>query len=158
MKTPARYISTVVLVVGIFFAGYGANRQKDPNVASAAEVETVKDYVCGMDVDPKSPGTLKTQYKGKTYFFCSEHCKKGFEANPEKYIPKKADSAEAAQAKDLVCGMNVDPKSPNTFKTQYKGKTYYFCSEHCKKSFEQNPAQYIGKMANSDAHGMHMPE
>jgi len=29
-------------------------------------------------------------------------------------------------AKDPVCGMNVNEKSA-TFKSEYKGKTYYFC-------------------------------
>lgn len=36
----------------------------------------VKDLVCGMDVDPKAPSTLKVQHDGQTYYFCSEHCKK----------------------------------------------------------------------------------
>jgi YHS domain-containing protein len=43
-----------------------------------------------MDVDPQSSKTLKAQYKGKTYYFCSEMCKKSFEANSDKYIPKEA--------------------------------------------------------------------
>ena len=95
----------------------------------AEKAKPVKDLVCGMDVDPKSPNTLKTQYKGETYYFCCEHCKKSFEANPEKYIPKKTAAAKVEKAKDLVCGMDVDPNSADVMKTQYKGKTYYFCSE-----------------------------
>jgi YHS domain-containing protein len=51
--------------------------------------------------------------------------------------------------------MDVDPNSPDVFKTQYKGKTYYFCSEHCKKSFEANPGKYVQKtMATHDIAGM----
>lgn len=46
--------------------------------AKAAEI----DPVCGMEVDPaKAAG--KSEYKGKTYFFCSDHCKKTFDSNPE---------------------------------------------------------------------------
>ncbi len=57
--------------------------------------------------------------------------------------------------KDLVCGMDVDPKSPDVFKTQYEGETYYFCSELCKKSFEANPGKYVQKkMAAPDMNGM----
>jgi Cu(I)/Ag(I) efflux system membrane fusion protein len=49
-----------------------------------------KDPVCGMEVDPKAPDAIKTEHHGKTYYFCSDHCKKSFEANPEKYLTKKS--------------------------------------------------------------------
>ena len=43
-----------------------------------------KDPVCGMDVDEqKAPA--RTEYKGKTYYFCAPACKVAFDANPEKY-------------------------------------------------------------------------
>ncbi len=44
-----------------------------------------KDPVCGMDVDPKS-AAAQSDYKGKTYYFCAEGCKKAFEKEPEKYV------------------------------------------------------------------------
>ena len=44
--------------------------------------------------------------------------------------------------KDPVCGMAVDPKTA-TQKTQYEGKTYYFCCPGCKQAFETNPRQYV---------------
>ena len=48
----------------------------------------VKDPVCGMDVDPvKAAG--KSEHKGKVYYFCSEHCKKRFDANPEAILGQK---------------------------------------------------------------------
>ena len=60
--------------------------------------------------------------------------------------------------KDLVCGMDVDPNSPNTLKIQYGGKTYYFCSELCRKSFEANPGQHVQKeMAAQDGKGKREP-
>jgi membrane fusion protein, copper/silver efflux system len=60
--------------------------------------------------------------------------------------------------KDLICGMNVDPNSPHTLKTQHGGKTYYFCSELCKKSFEANPGQHVQKeMAAQDGKGKRDP-
>lgn len=46
--------------------------------------------------------------------------------------------------KDPVCGMSVDPKT-DTIKSVYQGKTYYFCSLGCKKSFEQDPGKYVSK-------------
>ena len=44
---------------------------------------------------------------------------------------------------DPVCMMTVDEKTAK-FKSEYKGKTYYFCAPGCKKSFEDNPAKYVG--------------
>ncbi len=45
-------------------------------------------------------------------------------------------------AKDLVCGMMVDEKSPPA-RLNYKGKDYYFCSEGCKHLFEKQPERYL---------------
>lgn len=42
---------------------------------------------------------------------------------------------------DPVCGMDVDPKTA-TYKSEYKGKMYYFCSPGCKKDFEKEPQMY----------------
>ena len=28
----------------------------------------------------------KSEYKGNTYFFCSEECKKAFDKDPERYV------------------------------------------------------------------------
>jgi YHS domain-containing protein len=44
-------------------------------------------------------------------------------------------------AKDLVCGMNVDEKTA-ILKSEYAGKTYYFCSQSCKEVFEKNPKRF----------------
>ncbi len=41
-----------------------------------------------------------------------------------------------------VCGMDL---SPNTgIKSEYKGQTYYFCSENDKKEFDKRPQVYAG--------------
>ena len=44
--------------------------------------------------------------------------------------------------KDVVCGMDVDPKKA-AGQSVYEGKTYYFCSPACKQKFEANPSQYV---------------
>ncbi|MFB0522412.1 MAG: YHS domain-containing protein [Candidatus Bathyarchaeia archaeon] len=44
-------------------------------------------------------------------------------------------------AKDLVCGMEVNEETAK-YKTEHKGKTYYFCAPGCKKAFETNPQKY----------------
>jgi YHS domain-containing protein len=59
-----------------------AGEQAQP--AKAVEI----DPVCGMEVDPaKAAG--KSEYQGKTYFFCSDHCKRAFDANPEIALNKQ---------------------------------------------------------------------
>jgi len=42
------------------------------------------DPVCRIEVDEKS--AIKTEYKGKTYYFCAPGCKFLFEKDPEKYL------------------------------------------------------------------------
>ncbi len=44
-------------------------------------------------------------------------------------------------AKDPVCGMKIDEKKAAA-KSDYKGKTYHFCSISCKKAFDDNPAKF----------------
>ena len=45
----------------------------------------VKDPVCGMTVDP-ADAVASYQYRGTTYWFCSAHCQKKFEAAPGTYL------------------------------------------------------------------------
>ncbi len=42
---------------------------------------------------------------------------------------------------DPVCGMEVS--TATRFKTVYKGKVYYFCSDPCRRSFEKDPERYL---------------
>ncbi len=57
-------------------------------------------------------------------------------------------------AKDPVCGMDVDEKSA-AGKSDYQGKTYYFCSAGCKASFDKNPDQYVSASAAPGSHEHH---
>jgi len=41
--------------------------------------------VC-VDVTDKTP---RTEYNGKTYYFCSDACREAFLKKPEKYLPKR---------------------------------------------------------------------
>jgi len=49
---------------------------------------TVKDLVCGMDVDEKK-AAAKSEYQGQSYYFCSPGCKAAFDKEPVKYANKK---------------------------------------------------------------------
>jgi Cu+-exporting ATPase len=45
---------------------------------------TVKDPVCGMEIDP-STAAASEEYEGQTYYFCSKSCHDSFMAEPDKY-------------------------------------------------------------------------
>lgn len=49
---------------------------------------TVKDPVCGMDVNPAT-AKHRHEHDGETYFFCSGGCKEKFAADPVKYLEKR---------------------------------------------------------------------
>ncbi len=44
------------------------------------------DPVCGMQIEQEKAAG-KAEYQGATYWFCSESCRKKFEADPAKYAP-----------------------------------------------------------------------
>jgi len=48
--------------------------------------------------------------------------------------------------KDPICGMTLNAKTAQ-FKSEHMGKTYYFCSQMCKATFDKNPAKYIGEQS-----------
>jgi Cu+-exporting ATPase len=46
-----------------------------------------------------------------------------------------------AEVGDPVCGMKVNPQTAAA-SMEYKGNTYYFCSQACHERFMKNPAKY----------------
>ncbi len=50
-----------------------------------------------------------------------------------------------SREKCLVCSMAVGTE----IKSEYKGHTYYFCTESDKKTFLGNPEKYVGKAARA---------
>ena len=92
--------------------------------------ETMKDPVCGMDVDETD---LPHEHEGRTYRFCNPKCRDKFKADPEHYLDGKKDDAPAAAAAAGVkytcpmhpeivqdgpgtcpiCGMALEPAAPS---------------------------------------------
>jgi YHS domain-containing protein len=67
----------------------------DPHRQGGAE--TVKDPVCGMDVDPAT-SKHQTDHAGRAFHFCSDGCKAKFEADPARYLADKPEPhAETGQ-------------------------------------------------------------
>lgn len=55
----------------------------------------------------------------------------------------KTNPKEMSQmVKDVVCGMDIDPKEA-AGQSEYQGKTYYFCGLGCKRKFDGDPQQYV---------------
>jgi Cu+-exporting ATPase len=51
------------------------------------------DHVCDMEVDERT-APARSEYAGDQYYFCSEECKKKFDADPDKYVSR----SEAGQS------------------------------------------------------------
>ena len=94
-----------------------------------ASAGTVKDPVCGMDVDP-SKSEHHAQHDGHDYHFCSAGCKTKFVADPEHYLTgKRQDVADNLPAGTIytcpmhpeirqegpgscpICGMALEPET-----------------------------------------------
>ncbi len=113
----------------------------------------VKDPVCGMAVDPATTAH-HAEHVGEMFHFCSAGCRTRFIADPAKYLSagappaakggcgcgSKAPSA-AATAKDLVCGMSVDPTA-TSHHAEHAGDVFYFCSAGCRTKFIADPDKY----------------
>ena len=84
----------------------------------------VVDPVCGMTVDPENAAG-SYEYKGKTYYFCAQHCLHRFAKDPEGFLnptaPKPATKAQQytcpmhpeitrdAPGSCPICGMALEP-------------------------------------------------
>ena len=52
---------------------------------------------------------------------------------------------------DLVCGMEVDPKTAE-YSSIFQGKKYYFCSPGCKRDFDKEPNMYVQAVVPKNEH------
>ena len=57
---------------------------REQETAKEEEMATVKDVVCGMEIDPKN-AAAQMEHQGKTYHFCSSDCHDKFKAEPDNY-------------------------------------------------------------------------
>ena len=56
--------------------------------------------------------------------------------------------AQVQHQTDPVCGMLVNPDAAAA-QVAYQGTTYYFCSDGCRRGFEDHPSRYASR--GSDA-------
>lgn len=92
--------------------------------------QTVKDLVCGMDVDPATTAH-HTRHDGGDYHFCSDGCRRKFIADPQRYLDPSSHVAAPVPAGTLftcpmdpqivqegpgtcpICGMALEPMMPS---------------------------------------------
>lgn len=134
---------------------------------------TATDPVCGMEVSTDS--ALRAAVEGRSYYFCSARCQSAFLAAPNRYTRPQAVAAQPPvqhshhhaslhihakdggagatvskkpakdMAKDPICGMVVDKAT--ALKAERAGRTYYFCSVGCQRTFE-SPETELKSMRN----------
>ena len=54
------------------------------------------DPVCMMDIDSET-AEAQSQYEGETIYFCSEECKRIFDADPEPYLDEIETAGDRAR-------------------------------------------------------------
>lgn len=95
MKHLFAAVAVTVMASSAAFAQHGGDASAKP-AAKAAKKEVCAVMGDKFDVNAK---TLKSTYKGKTYYFCCPGCKPTFDKNPEKYAKAAKPAAPAKSAK-----------------------------------------------------------
>jgi Cu+-exporting ATPase len=88
-----------------------------PTLPSLPPPGTVKDLVCGMNVDP-ARAKYKTAHEGQDYFFCAAGCLEKFGRDPEKYLSGGAHEAmeptlPAGKVVEYTCPMDPEIVRPS---------------------------------------------
>ena len=113
----------------------GARFVEDGNLASAGGLSSgidlalrVVERYYGRDVAQKTAYNM--EYQGQGWMNADSN---------QVYAAAPVSTAEHPLCP--VCGMDVDPKTDP--KSVYKGKTYYFCSDDDKKTFDAAPDKFV---------------
>jgi YHS domain-containing protein len=100
---------------------------------------------CKNEMD-KDAAKFKVEYKGKTYYFCSEECKAAFEKDPEKYAACGEGDACCEAKVSYVCPMkqcNVKTDKPGKCpKCGMELKKVVEEGACCKKDMEKHQHQH----------------
>src|SRR5665213_164670 len=76
---------------------------------AAAAAETVKDPVCGMDVDPRT-SKHRAHHDGKAFHFCSGRCKAKFETDPRRYLADRGKPVAESTPDDALYTCPMHPE------------------------------------------------
>ena len=99
-----------------------------PSISRNMDSEkTVKDPVCNMDVVPAT-ARGSSEYKGQTYYFCSQSCVQRFNADPEKYLAPKPPASQIVQIGGITRpSASKRNLAPAIHQQSAKGSVTYVC-------------------------------
>jgi Cu+-exporting ATPase len=72
----------------------------------------------------------------------------GIRTNADAHNSAFATFRRIVMARDPVCGMEIE-ENDAAGKSDYDGKTYYFCCPSCKRIFDKEPAKYVKNVLDS---------
>jgi Cu+-exporting ATPase len=89
---------------------------RPPSKELRKELSVAIDPVCGMTVD-EATAPAKTEYGGRTYYFCAPGCKRRFEADPE-HIVRSGPQGMPKPSVQMVSLGTLRPKPPGAAATR----------------------------------------
>jgi len=126
-------------------------------IASPAKAEKIVQFLVGRGAVPealsrvKAPAGLDIRALGPEGIAISILAEIILIRRSGKPLHRNRPRSEASapiHAVDPICGMTVDPGSARHI-SEYKGRTYYFCSAGCKNEFDKQPETHMGPSAPS---------
>jgi Cu+-exporting ATPase len=94
---------------------------------------TVRDPICGMTVDPAGPKGGSLEHAGRTYYFCSDHCRGQFADDPSPHLNTTCP----------VCGRPLEPASAPA--SEWHIQAWFFCGPDHRDHFMADPATFGGE-------------
>ncbi len=143
--------------IGFCGPACAAKFQADPGRYLTRLLDCMTDQVhCPVTGKPINPA-FHTEYGGRTVYFCGKECIARLKSAPAKYAdalrPEVGMLARGATAGDdlvlcPVCAMGGGGQHKRRQSTTvvHKGKTYFFCCEHCAARFKSSPDTYARAM------------
>ena len=105
----------------------------------------IAQVACPLSGGPIKEGTA-VEVGGVKVAFCCENCQKkvakATDAEKVDLVFAKIDKGFTMQEKCPVSGKPIKADK----KTEYKGKTVYFCCDGCPKAFEADPEKFAAKL------------
>ncbi|GAB4032851.1 MAG: hypothetical protein Fur0012_11900 [Elusimicrobiota bacterium] len=139
----------IILVSGLFAQLTEENRTAESTQTISAH-QIGNKFICPVTGEEftLTKDTPKFVFEGKTYYFCCEGCAEKFGRDYQKKFSVTTDLDVQNQMVCPVMGTRFVPNSKSP-KTEYKGKTYYFCCPGCVEKFNKEPEKYINKSVKS---------